>query len=104
MTSTPYDASTSPEATAVAHDLIASFGQDPDLYVPGTVSTLPGTRTTTYDLACGPRCPHRGRTVPRLARGVAQRRPPPRAPEGRHQAHRGRAELPRPRHCPTPAA
>lgn len=58
MTSAPYDASTSPEATAVAHDLIASFGQDPDLYVPGTVSTLPGTRTTTYDLACAPRCPH----------------------------------------------
>lgn len=61
MTSAPYDASTSPEATAVAHDLIASFGQDPDLYVPGTVSTLPGTRTTTYDLACGPRCPHEDR-------------------------------------------
>ncbi len=58
MTSAPHDASSSPEATAVAHDLIASFGQDPDLYVPGTVSTLPGTRTTTYDLACGPRCPH----------------------------------------------
>ena len=58
MSSAPHDASTSPEATAVAQDLIASFGQDPELYVPGTVSTLPGTRTTTYDLACGPRCPH----------------------------------------------
>ena len=61
MTSAPYDASTSPEATAVARDLIASFGQDPGLYVPGTVSTLPGTRTTTYDLSCGPRCPHEDR-------------------------------------------
>lgn len=59
MTSAPYDASTSPEATAVARDLIASFGQDPDLYVLGTVSTLPGTRTTTYELACSPRCPHK---------------------------------------------
>ena len=61
MTSAPYDASTSPEATAVARDLIASFGQDPGLYVPGTVSTLPGTRTTTYHLACSPRCPHEDR-------------------------------------------
>lgn len=61
MTSTSYDASTSPDATAVARDLIASFGQDPDLYVPGTVTTLPGTRTTTYDMACSPRCPHTDR-------------------------------------------
>ena len=61
MTSAPYDAHTSPETTAVAHDLIASFGQDPELYVPGTVSTLPGTRTTTYALACSPRCPHEDR-------------------------------------------
>ncbi len=58
MTSTPDNVSTSPEATAVARDLIASFGQDPARYVPGTVSTLPGTRTTTYVMACSPRCPH----------------------------------------------
>ena len=61
MTSTSHTARTSPEATAVARDLIASFGQDPDLYVPGTVTTLPGTRTTTYDMACSPRCPHHDR-------------------------------------------
>jgi hypothetical protein len=61
VTSAPYDANTSPDVTTVARDLIASFGQDPGLYVPGTVSTLPGTRTTTYDLACGTRCPHQDR-------------------------------------------
>lgn len=72
MTSAPYGASTSPEATAVAHDLIASFGQDPELYVPGTVSTLPGTRTTTYDLACSRRCPTRtGGATARTRRGSA---------------------------------
>ena len=58
MTSTPDEATTTPEATAVARELIASFGQDPDLYVPGTVTTLPGTRTTTYDMACSPHCQH----------------------------------------------
>ncbi len=58
VTITSAHARTNPEATAVARDLIASFGQDPDRYVPGTVTTLPGTRTTTYDLACSPRCPH----------------------------------------------
>lgn len=61
MNRTSHDARTSPEATAVARDLIASFGQDPDLYVPGTVTTLPGTRTTTYDMACSTRCPHHDR-------------------------------------------
>lgn len=62
MTSTPDHARTDREVTAVARDLIASFGQDPNLYVPGTVATLPGTRTTTYDMACSPRCPHEGGT------------------------------------------
>ena len=58
MTRTANDGSTTPEATAVAREVIASFGQDPDRYVPGTVATLPGTRTTTYELACSPDCPH----------------------------------------------
>ena len=58
MTSTPHDARTTPEATAVAREVIASFGQDPDRYVPGTVVTLPGTRTTVYAMACSPDCPH----------------------------------------------
>ena len=58
MTSTSDHARTNPRATALARELIASFGQDPDLYVPGTVATLPGTRTTTYVMACSPRCPH----------------------------------------------
>lgn len=58
MPRTPANASTSPEATAIARDLIASFGHDPALYVPGTVAVLPGTRTTTWNMACSPRCPH----------------------------------------------
>lgn len=62
MTSTPDNAGTRLEATAVAREVIASFGQDPALYVPGTVSTLPGTRTTTYVMACSPECPHRDGT------------------------------------------
>jgi hypothetical protein len=61
VTGTPDDDTSTREATAVARELIASFGQDPDLYVPGTVTTLPGTRTTTYDMACSPDCPHTDR-------------------------------------------
>ncbi|MCF6377379.1 hypothetical protein L2K70_07165 [Nocardioides KLBMP 9356] len=49
---------TTPEANATARELIASFGHDPETYVPGTVTVLPGTRTATYDLACSPDCPH----------------------------------------------
>lgn len=58
MARTPHTARTNPEATAVARDLIASFGHDPGRYVPGTVAVLPGTRTTTWDMACSPDCPH----------------------------------------------
>jgi hypothetical protein len=46
------------EATATAREMIASFGHDPQLYVPGTVTVLPGTRTATYELACSADCPH----------------------------------------------
>ena len=103
MTSTSHTARTSPEATAVARDLIASFGQDPDLYVPGTVTTLPGTRTTTYDMACSPRCPHHDRRCHRshaawlsdepldalmsvVPQAVPRRAPRPRVPLQRRRA------------------
>ena len=60
---TSSNASTSPEATpevtAVARDLIASFGHDPARYGPGTVAVLPGTRTTTWHMACSTQCPHK---------------------------------------------
>ena len=58
MPRTPADARSTPEANAVARELIASFGHDPETYVPGTVTVLPGTRTATYELACSADCPH----------------------------------------------
>ena len=44
--------------SAVARDLIASFGHDPELFVPDTVSILSGTQTMTWHSACSRRCPH----------------------------------------------
>ena len=58
MPSTSHPTRTGPEVTAVARNLIASFGHDPELYVPGTVTMIPGTRTSTWSMACSPRCPH----------------------------------------------
>ena len=61
MPRTPHHAhasATSSVATAVAHDVIASLDHDPELYVPGTLVTLPGSRTVTWRTACSTRCPH----------------------------------------------
>jgi hypothetical protein len=44
--------------STVAQELIASFGHDPELYVPDTVSLLSGTRTMTWRTVCSRRCPH----------------------------------------------
>jgi hypothetical protein len=44
--------------STVALELIASFGHDPELYVPDTVSLLSGTRTMTWRTSCSRRCPH----------------------------------------------
>ena len=48
----------SPEATAVAREVIASLDHDPELYVPGTLVALPGRRTVTWRTACSTQCPH----------------------------------------------
>lgn len=62
MPRTPRTTSTttreSPEATAVARDVIASLDHDPEHYVPGTLVALPGSRTVTWQTACSTRCPH----------------------------------------------
>ncbi|MBL0747591.1 hypothetical protein [Nocardioides baculatus] len=60
MPRTPHhtEVGTSAVATAVAHDVIASLDHDPELYVPGTLAALPGSRTVTWRTACSTRCPH----------------------------------------------
>ena len=60
MHRTPHNAhaSTSPAFAAVERDVIASLDHDPELYVPGTLATLPGSRTVTWQTACSTRCPH----------------------------------------------
>ena len=60
MHRTPHDphAIASPAAAAIERDVIASLDHDPELYVPGTLATLPGSRTVTWQTACSTRCPH----------------------------------------------
>ena len=60
MHRTPHNAhaSTSPAFAAVERDVIASLDHDPELYVPGTLATLPGSRTVTWQTACSTLCPH----------------------------------------------
>jgi len=57
---TPHNAhaTTSIASAEVERDVIASLDHDPELYVPGTLTTLPGSRTVTWQTACSTRCPH----------------------------------------------
>ena len=67
MPRTPHNAHaiTSPASATIERDVIASLDHDPELYVPGTLSTLPGSRTVTWQTACSTRCPHPDRRCPR---------------------------------------